>query len=173
MGRKAVLYLHVVTSAGLIGAVALFLVFATAGLGAADVQEARAAYWGAGIAARLIILPLALIGVLSGIVVAVVSRWGLLRHHWVAAKLWLSLFTVAVLVLHLGPVVAMADLSWHHDLMPDDAIPARRQLVIASAGGMVVLLGIAVLSVFKPKGMTRRGWRFARETKGQVETGAC
>jgi len=40
-----------------------------------------------------------------------------------------------------------------------DLRAAGLQLVVHAAGGLLVLLMPAVLSIYKPQGMTRYGWR--------------
>jgi len=56
-------------------------------------------------------------------------------------------------IAHLAAVAAEAALS------STDLLGPRRSLVVHAAGGLVVLLVTTTLSVYKPRGLTRYGWR--------------
>ena len=45
------------------------------------------------------------------------------------------------------------------DLVAGAHFAARLQLVVASGGGLVVLIGAIALSTYKPRGLTAYGWR--------------
>jgi hypothetical protein len=40
-----------------------------------------------------------------------------------------------------------------------------------SVGGLVVLLVVLILSIYKPRGLTRRGWRKQQEQRRERSTG--
>lgn len=47
----------------------------------------------------------------SGVVRALRSRWGLFEHYWVVTKLILNLVATAVLLLYLRSLGTLADLA--------------------------------------------------------------
>jgi hypothetical protein len=94
--RKLVLFVHVTCSVGWLGSVLAFLALALAALTSADEVLGRGAYVAADLVLRLVIVPLALASVAGGVLSSLVSRWGLVRHYWVIAKLVLT--TVATVV---------------------------------------------------------------------------
>lgn len=75
-------------SVGALGAVAAFLALAVAGLGGNDAPVVRAAYLGMDLTARFVIVPLVLASLVTGLIQALITPWGLFRHYWVLAKLW-------------------------------------------------------------------------------------
>lgn len=169
--RKTVLLFHIVASVGLFGAVAAFVALAVAGLvGTADIPV-RAAYWAAGLITVWLILPLGATAFASGVLSGLLSPWGLFRHYWVVVKFLLTLLILAVLVLHAVPISAMAEraVTWGfgaEGVATDGMLAQRLQLVMASGAGLFALMAVTVLSVFKPHGLTRHGWRKQREAAG-------
>ena len=81
---------------------------------------------------------------------------GLLRHYWVLIAFGLTSFALIVLVLHMPSVTAMARLAER----VDDAAAARLGGDVLHPGvGLVVLSFIAVLNIYKPRGLTGYGQR--------------
>ena len=157
--RKFALSMHVISSVGLLGAVASFLALAVAGLTSQNDQRVRAAYQAMELIARFVILALAFASVLTGLIQSVGTQWGLFRHYWVLAKLLLTVFATIVLLIKMELISSAARLSAETTLPRADLRVAGLQLVIHASGGLLVLLVPAVLSVYKPLGMTRYGWR--------------
>ncbi|MFE9748303.1 DUF2269 domain-containing protein [Saccharothrix saharensis] len=157
--RKLTLTAHVVSSVGWLGAVGTFLAFAVVGLTSPDEQLARAVYVAMEPATWLVIVPLSLASLLTGLVQALGTTWGLFRHYWVIAKLLLTVLATVVLLVHTQPIGHLADsaagtASWGGDL---DGV--RVQLLVDAAAALLVLLAATALSVYKPRGITRYGWR--------------
>lgn len=80
--RKLALTAHVVCAVGWIGAVAAFLALALAGLVSADAQAARAMYLAMDLTGWYVIVPLCLASLATGLVQALGTPWGLVRHYW-------------------------------------------------------------------------------------------
>ncbi len=100
-----------------------------------------------------LILPLAGLTLITGLIVAVKSPWGLTRHYWVVAKLVLTVLATAGLIIHLGPIDRAADVAAGG--MPPDEL--QWQLVVAAALALCALALALVLSIVKPRGLTKRG----------------
>ncbi|MCO1658543.1 DUF2269 domain-containing protein [Pseudonocardia humida] len=152
--RKAVLTAHVTTSVGWMGAVAAYLALDITAVTGDDVPAVRSAYLAMETTAWYAIAPLALAAVLIGVVNALGTPWGLFRHHWVVAKLLLTLVATAVLLVQTRTISALARAA------TTSADP--RELpgsMVHSVGGLVVLLAVVVLSIYKPRGLTRYGRR--------------
>jgi len=103
--RKAILIVHVVVSVGWIGAVIAFAVLDAATL-RSDPTTVRAAYIGMDLLTTMAIVPLAFSSLLTGIVTALGTPWGLFRHWWVLMSLALTLIAVIVL---LGQVATISE----------------------------------------------------------------
>ena len=152
--RKFALTAHVTSSVGWLGAVVAYLALDVAAVTSEDVRTVRGAYLAMELTVRYVIVPLALASLLTGIVQALGSPWGLFRHYWVLVKLLLTIFATIVLLLETRTIGYLAEVA--------AASVDPRELpgsLPHSVGGVVVLLMTTILSVFKPRGMTRYGWR--------------
>lgn len=154
--RKSALTLHVVASVGWLGAVLAYLVLAIAALRSTDIALVRGAYplmeqvmWAA-------VVPLSLASLLTGVISALGSPWGLVRHYWVLFKLVLNLVATTLLLLYTKSIGHFADLA---PTMPDVGVLRDSTHVLHSVLALVVLLAATVLAVFKPRGVTGFGRR--------------
>jgi hypothetical protein len=154
--RKFALAIHLTLSVGWIGAVLVYLALGITAVTSQDLQTIRAAWSAMELTGWYVIVPLAVASLLTGIVMALGTKWGLFRHYWVLISLVLTTFATVVLILHMPDVSVMAA----------EAQEAEGASLAALGGdlfhpglGLVVLLAIQVLNVYKPQGMTRYGWR--------------
>jgi hypothetical protein len=161
--RKLVLAAHVTTSVGSLGAVVVFLVLAIIGVISQDDQTVRAVYIANGLIAWSIILPLLLASLMIGVVQALATPWGLFRHYWVLAKLMLTIVTLYVLLQQMDGISRVADVAAQMPLSGTDLLGLRRSIRLHAVGGMVVLLVLVGLSIYKPRGLTLYGWRRQHE----------
>ena len=163
--RSFALTAHVVFSVGWIGALAGFLALAAAGLTSQDAQTVRAAYVASGLITWFVIVPLALASLLTGIVQALGTQWGLFRHFWVIFKLLIVITATLTLLMKTGPISYIAGVAAETALSSADLRGLRFSLVGHAVGGLLVLLWSATLGLYKPKGMTRYGWRKQHEQR--------
>lgn len=155
--RRLLLTLHVGLSVASIGAVAAFLALTSAALFDAEGFAVRGAYPGAAIVAWWVILPLVVAALVTGTIQALATQWGLFRHYWVLAKLVLTALTLAVLLLQLGGIETARNASSIGEPPPLGNLPMS--LILHASGGLAVLSIVTALSIFKPRGLTRHGWR--------------
>lgn len=167
--RKFALAAHVTTSVGWIGALAVFLAHAIASLTSRDEQIVRAASLAMGLAAWFVILPLSLASLATGLVQALGTAWGLVRHYWVIFKLLLTSVATIVLLLKMGPISELAEVASQRSLSGTDLIGLRTSLVMHAVGGLLVLLAVVALAIYKPAGMTPFGVRTQREAGNAIE----
>ncbi|ONI87905.1 hypothetical protein ALI144C_08190 [Actinosynnema sp. ALI-1.44] len=86
---------------------------------------------------RVVAIPALVVALATGVLVALTSPWGLLRHTWVVKKLGLLLVTLGFALFLLMPWLAAGE----------------RWLVLAGLVLQLVKLTlITVLSIYKPKG---------------------
>jgi hypothetical protein len=157
--RKFALIAHVTSSVGLLGSIAAFLALAVAGLTNLDALSVRAAYLAMQMIARFVVVPLSFAALLSGLIQSLGTSWGLFRHYWVLVKLSLTIFATSVLLVKMELIGYAARLAAETPLFRDDLRVAGIQLAVHAAGGLLILLIAAVLSVYKPPGLTRYGWQ--------------
>ena len=153
--RKLGLAVHLAVSVGWTGLVVAYLGLVLAGLGGGDPQAERSAWWALDQVIG-VLAPFSVFALVSGILQGLVSPWGVLRHHWVVVKLVLTGLATVVLLLTLPEVRAGARLA------AAGQPPALEGQLLHPAAGLVVLLVILGLSVFKPRGLTPAGQRHQR-----------
>ncbi|WP_437719525.1 hypothetical protein [Sorangium sp. So ce448] len=160
--RKLALTAHVTSSVGWLGSVAAFLALAIAGLTWQEAPTVRAAYLAMDLITWLVIVPLSLASLLTGVVQSLGTPWGLLRHYWVMFKLLLTVVATGVLLLHTRPIHYVASVAAETALSGRDLRQVRIQLVADATAALVTLLVATALSVYKPRGVTRYGRREQR-----------
>jgi hypothetical protein len=161
--RKLALTVHITVSVGWIGGVIAYLCLVIAAISSQDAQLLRAVWTALELIAWYGLAPLAFAALLTGLIMALGTKWGLLRHYWVLISLLLTIFATIVLLTQLPQISAMANLA-----AAGDSAAARQGLAgqLLHAGvGLVVLLVIQVLNVYKPRGITRYGWRKQQEQR--------
>jgi len=157
--RKLALTAHVTSSVGWLGAVVTALVLAVVGLVSADPAVIRAVHLTLDLVGWYVLVPLSMASLVTGLVQALGSTWGLLRHYWVLAKLVLNLFATAVLLLYTQTLGHLAALTRQTPSAADLLALRSPSPVVHGGGALLVLIGAAALSVYKPRGLTRYGWR--------------
>jgi hypothetical protein len=161
--RKLTLTAHIVASVGWLGALAVFFAHALASLMSQDEQIVRAASLAMGLTAWFVIVPLSLGSLITGLVQALGTAWGLVRHYWIVFKLLLTTVATIVLLLKLEPIGYLADAAAQVAFSSADLVGLRMSLMAHAAGGLLVLLAAATLAVYKPAGITRYGVRKQRQ----------
>lgn len=169
--RKLTLTTHVTASVGWLGALAVFLAHALASLFSQDEQMVRAVSLAMGLTAWFVILPLSLATLISGLMQALGTAWGLFRHYWVLFKLLLTTTATGVLLLKLGPIDYLADAATKTAYSSADLVGLRTSILVHALGGLLVLLAAVTLAVYKPQGMTPYGVRKLRE-QGNARPGS-
>ena len=154
--RKFALTLHVTSSVGWLGAVVAFLALAVAGLTSRDAQMERAVYLAAEPITWFVIVPLAVAALITGIVMSLGTTWGLFRHYWVLFKLLLTVVATIVLLLYTQTVSYFAGAAAEAGSAD---LGGLWSYLLHSGGGLLVLLVITTLSVYKPRGITPYGRR--------------
>lgn len=160
--RKLLLTSHIVSSLGWFGAAVSVFALAIAGLA---VTAGGPLYAATEVIWRAVIIPFSLAALVTGIVQALGTRWGLLRHYWVLIKFLITIAAVLLLLLHtheLLPALARASIDGSPIVIDGQAhghggIPPRVHLVIAAGGTLLLLLVATFLSVYKPWGRTPFG----------------
>ncbi|WP_018681551.1 hypothetical protein [Actinokineospora enzanensis] len=147
-GRKGLVTLHVLGSTVSVGITAVMLVLTVAAFATASVEAVHML--------RLCLVAVAIpalgLALVTGVTVALMTPWGLLRHTWVIKKLGLLLATGAFAMILLLP--------WVGDLVT--AVETRADPGLTGwlvVGGLVAqlvkLVLITALSVYKPRGRVR------------------
>jgi hypothetical protein len=158
--RKFALAVHLAFSVGWIGAVVVYVTLGVAAVASQDVHTIRAAWIAMELTGWYAIVPLALASLLTGIVMALGTKWGLFRHYWVLFSLVLTIVATVVLLLHMPDVTALTKAAQRADRARLEELGGD---LLHPALGLVLLAVIQVLNIYKPRGMTRYGWRKQQE----------
>lgn len=160
--RKFALSVHLIASVGWIGAIVAWLALVFVTRTSQDVEMVRAAllalepiYWFA-------LRPLAFAALLTGIVMSLGTPWGLFRHYWVVFSLLLTVVATVVLVSYAGTVNFLVGAAVEADR--GDLLALEADL-LHPVGGLVVLLAVMWMNVYKPRGMTPYGLRKQQEER--------
>jgi hypothetical protein len=167
--RKFALAAHLTFSVGWIGTVVAYLALGVAAVTSQDVQTVRAAWIAMELIGWYVIVPLALASLLTGLVMALGTKWGLFRHYWVLFSLALTILATVVLLLHMPDVSVLADVAQEAEGASLDGLGGD---LLHPGLGLVVLLVIQVLNVYKPRGITRYGWRKQQEERRKIRSPA-
>lgn len=162
--RTLALTAHLAISIGWFGAVFAYITLDVTVATSRDAEAVRAAWIGMESIVARAIVPLALASVLTGLVMSFGTKWGLFRHWWVLISFVLTILATVVLISEAGVIGRSAALA-ADATMADETLLALPGTLPHSVGGLLVLLVVQVLNVYKPRGLTRYGWRKQREER--------
>ncbi len=160
--RKFVLTVHLTVSVGWIGAVVAYLALGVSAVTSQDAQTVRAAWIAMELTGWFAIVPLAIAALLTGLVMSLGTPWGLFRHYWVLITLVLTILATVVLLLHMPTVSSLAGVAREADGADLAGLGGD---LFHPAVGLLVLLVITGLNVYKPRGLTPYGWRKQQEER--------
>jgi hypothetical protein len=160
--RKLVLAVHLTFSVGWIGTVIGYLALGITAVTSESVRTIRASWTAMEIIGWYVIVPLAIASLLTGLVMALGTKWGLFRHYWVAISFILTVFATVILLLHMPSVTASAELAQRAEGASLEALGGD---LGHPSIGLGVLLAIQTLNIYKPQGLTRYGWRKQQEQR--------
>ena len=154
--RKALLAVHLTASIGWIGGAVAYLAIGIAAETTIDPFVVRAAWLAMAIIGWWVLVPQAVIALTSGTALALATRWGLLRHYWVVCALVLTAICTLVLLLHMPSVSTTAEFA--RQASTAELLRLGGDLPHPTIG-LLLLVAVLVLNIYKPRGLTRRGWR--------------
>jgi hypothetical protein len=150
--RKATLVVHIVSAGTWIGIDVIVAVLVLAGWFAGDVGVRSLAYQALATFVVWPMLTAGLVCLVSGLLLGLGTKWGLLRYWWVAVKLTLTLMLCTLIVVALQP--GMDEVAGYGRALltgsPDSA--AVSTLFFPPAVSLTTLAVATVLAVYKPWG---------------------
>ncbi|MGK5554328.1 hypothetical protein ACSNOI_22195, partial [Actinomadura kijaniata] len=148
--RKANLVLHVICSVTWLGLDVGLLTLTLTGLTTDDTTTLRAAYVAMRLFGDVLLVPVALLALTTGVVLSLGTHWGLTRHLWVLVKLVLTLVAGTLTVFSLRP-------GLHEAARAALGTPADHgswDLLAPPVVSMTMYVTMTVLSYYKPWGRT-------------------
>lgn len=164
--RKFALVVHLASSVGWVGVVIAYLALGLAATYSDDPSLLRASWLAMELVGWYVLVPRAIGALLTGLVMALGTKWGLFRYYGVLFALVLTSLTTVVLVLHMPDVSARAEVARTADTAVLDELGGD---LFHASMALVVLLVILVLNVYKPPGMTRYRWRRQQERAHRLD----
>jgi hypothetical protein len=148
--HKLLLTIHVATTVSVLGLDLALLALGIAGLAGSDQQTI---YPAARLIASWMVAPLALVSLTTGLLLALLTPWGVLRYWWVAIKLATTVLLTGAVIFVLVPGLGEAADTVTGPAAGELTRGERVPLVVGPAVSGTLLLVAVVLAVFKP------GWR--------------
>jgi hypothetical protein len=164
--RRVWLTLHVGFSVGWLGVALTMTALAVIGWTADSHAMRHGAYEVLHVIDLAVAIPSMGLSIITGLVVSLGTKWGLVRHRWVIFK-----FAISVSIPLVAGTVesALADELAQRTVDPSGQPAATGIALVACLGGFAVALWAAtILSVIKPWGRTRWGRRAVQATSRAV-----
>lgn len=149
---KILLTFHITFSVAWIGAIAVFLVLAITGLTSQDNQLARSSLIAMKISAWYVIVPFCLISFFTGFFQAIATKWGLFKYYWISVKLFLTVGSTVLLLLHLNAIDYLANLAFDSSFSNTQNAGRIIDLISKAGAAAIVLIAITTISIYKPWG---------------------
>lgn len=165
--RKLMLVLHILGGVGWMGLDVGLVALAFTAATTASASAAAGSYAALGMIIPLGVLPLSLVMLITGVLLGVATKWGLIRYWWVAVKLAVGLILTALVLAVLLPAAGGLGPAGSY---PDGAAvraalgPVATQIVFPPLVSFAALGFALILSVFKPWG------RIAKRLKHHART---
>jgi hypothetical protein len=152
--RVVLLTVHVAMSAGWFGLLSALVALEVAELCTGEPAQRPGIAAAMAVIACWVLTPVVFVAVFSGVVLAMFTQWGLVRHWWVIAKCGIAFVLTAS-----GAVLMLPQLP---AIISGEGEDAGMQSLIARCVAIVLLLVATGLSVVKPWGKTPHGRRIHR-----------
>lgn len=136
------LTVHIVASVGLLGNCAALLAMSIRAAATSDPELAASTYELMSMFGMLFGIPLSFASLGTGLALGFGTKWGVLRHRWVTAKLLLILSVILVGAFVIGPSEAA---------MLDGGGGRETVLILAGGYDVLALCHASGLSVYKPR----------------------
>ena len=149
--RNALLSIHIAATVSALGADLVILALGVAGFSGSD---PRTVYPAMSLIGSSIMAPFAIMSLATGLLLALLTRWGLFRYWWVTIKLAITALLTVLVLLVLAPRLGAAAQTVELGAALTDA--ERLQLVITPTVGSTLLFATIALAVFKPSWRLRR-----------------
>lgn len=161
--RKFALTAHIICSVGWLGSVTAFLPLAVVGVTSRDAQTVRAVYIAMEIIGWCVIVPLCLASLLTGLIQALGTKWGLFRHYWVVYKFVLTALSTLILFGFTKTLNNLGNLA--RDMTVSIETLRNLSPVVHGSLALLALVVITIMSVYKPWGKTQYGRRKDQEDR--------
>jgi hypothetical protein len=155
--RVALLTVHVVMSVGWVGIDGALVALEITGLSTGNPTVRAGIATAMAVIALWVLVPVVFFSVVTGLVLALSTPWGLVRHWWVLTKCG-----IAVVLTVAGLSVLLPQMQ---QILAGGGASIGRPTLVARSMALMLLLVATGLSVAKPWGKTPHGRRMQRTGK--------
>lgn len=158
-------FAHYVTSVAWLGAVLCILTIASTARFVDDPTLRHAAYVILNDLDTTVMMPMAVGATITGILLAVLTKWGLTRFWWVLVKL-----VVSVVLTGGGTFALHEQVQRAVDASAAGGVPAEGSWIVgANVANLVALATLVLISIVKPWGRTPWGeGALSQDTRGAI-----
>jgi hypothetical protein len=154
--RKWLLILHLLFSAIMLGTAFVFLILSITAATTDDAGVLKACYSSMYVLAKTTVRASTIGTVVTGILLSVLTKWGLFKYYWIIVKEGLTLFSIvlgpiAMYFLTLNAVTLTTNDGFNALLNPAYTVN-KWQMWIGIILQIISLVSMFVISVFKPWG---------------------
>lgn len=157
--RKLLLTIHVAATVSVLGTDLVLLLLGLASLSGAD---SRTIYPAAYLVGARLVAPLAVLSLSTGLLLGILTPWGLFKYWWVTIKLVITVTLTGVVLFVLIPRLGAAAEAVSGPAPRLLASAERLPLTIAPLLASTLLLLMVALAIFKP------GWRLRFRTRAEA-----
>ncbi|TWP54080.1 hypothetical protein FKR81_00470 [Lentzea tibetensis] len=168
--RKTVLLVHILTAAAWFGIDLALGILVVVSLVADDPRTAGTAIQAVDLFAIWPMFGTSVVCLVSGVVLGIGSKYGLVRYRWVAVKLVINVVMSALIFFALRPGIGDAASIGERMVAGDPAAAVPGDLLYPVVVAPTLLVIAYLLSVFKPWGKVRRSPRGATPPAQRVRT---
>lgn len=154
--RKSILLVHIASAGTWLGIDLVMAILVVTALRTDDPGTKALAFQALELVAVGPLLVTGLVSLVSGVLLGLGSRYGLVRYWWVAVKLVLNLVLTGLVLVALAPQVAAHAEQARRFLAGEPATLAVGDLIFPPIVSPTALLVAFVLAVFKPWGRIRK-----------------
>ena len=162
---KLLLTAHVVVSVGWLGVVLAKIVLKVFAM-TTGAPEIAAALYVATERLNIAFPPLAIGTIVTGVLLSLGTKWGLVQHYWVATKIVLTVGVIATAVQLGTRIPQPTGRAVEESTILGLASSPMVLLLSLSIAHLIMLLAATVLSTYKPWGKTWFGRRRAVQPRG-------
>lgn len=153
--RKAVLLAHIASAGAWLGIDVVLGVMVGTALLTGDPQDGGVALQSLGLFAVWPLVVVGLVCLVTGVLLGLGSKYGLVRFWWVAVKLFLNVLLVSLVLVALRPGVDEVSASAQEAMAEGGLLPPVGDMVFPPVVSTTLVLVAMTLSVFKPWGRIR------------------
>jgi len=160
--RRAILVVHIVAVGGWIGMDLVLLVLSLRAWFARSPRDRAVSMQALELFGVVPMISLAVLSLVSGVLLGLGTKYGLIRYWWVAVKLVINALFTVLLVVALRPGLNAAAVAGDQVAQGASEVTLESTMAFPLVVSLSGLLFAVALSVFKPWGRVRSGRRPGR-----------